>query len=71
MVVSSSSSRLFKRLSDVLSILQMDENELTAVCAAEKMEPEHQRLFLFQRFQLQNLEPDIVNKCAKLRQDRP
>jgi hypothetical protein len=68
--LSASSARLFKRFSDVLLVLQMDDNELTAVCAVEKMGIEHQRLFLSERFHIENLEPSTVIQCAKLRQDR-
>jgi hypothetical protein len=67
---STAPGRLFKRFSDVLTVLQMNDNELTAVCAVAKMEAEHQRLFLSQRFKIENLEPSIVNECAQLREDR-
>ncbi len=62
--------RLFKRTSDVLTILQMNANELTAVAAVNLMEEQHQRSFLSERFKIDNLSPRATKVCAELRKDR-
>ena len=69
-VVAEQPARLFKRLGDCLAILQMGDNELTAVGAVHRMEEQHQRSFLSQRFKLDNLSVAAVRACAELRKDR-
>ena len=62
-------SRLFKQFSECLHVLQLDQNELTAIAAVHLMKDEHQKELLSQRFAIENLSAKTIKACADLRRD--